>query len=239
MSPSPSPERIRKANLETLSARGFLVAPTLPLRELCTTSRQPGEVFLRQITIITLFALLTAPPNRVNQDVLNANLNGVLRPFIFPDELAMLGRELEEAEFHDFANLLQWRLEGAYAMHWALGATPSLSAFGEPLEQDEFKLLVDMAQQPAPKLIAIAERSTLRAVDELSATLDLFYCAHNAATSAVVEWLENGKKAKALYATVPAGFDAPYGRGVIQERRQALEWIAAPSITWPEVPLDT
>jgi hypothetical protein len=121
-----------------------------------------------------------------------------------------------------------WRLENMWALAWVLGFDPAPSLGGQ-MDLDVHKqMMFGFMEFPSHTPKWRLEKARPRALADVDAMEDLFYCAHNAVRSA-----QQGG------ATVPAGFDPVRDGGAIHERRHALTWALSPGVDWDETDLST
>lgn len=230
----------RAVNVRELNSRGFKVAPGLPLSDARPILRPTAEIAGRLAAMNLLFLYVGGPENRWPATCLlkYAEQNN-LRSQMTEGERATLSMPREDAAA-EFLDSNGWRTENAISLAWVLGQGDAPSVDGEMLDWPAIKKIV-LTPDPLDPDAYPRWLSGLRprAVAEVAALEDLFYCAHNAVRSAQIELMEAGGRPSERYSTVPAGLDPIAGGGVIHERRHALTWVLSPGVSWEETDLST
>jgi len=207
----------RTENLEKLRSQGFLVSPSLPIRE--GTTLRPKEEIVARLKALRSYLLWVASPDAERAEPFRRKIfeHGQKR-WLTQEELAVF--ELDQAEARTrYLNDIGWQMENMWSLAWVLGfeQEPALSG----------QLQGDLARELVFRF-ADREQYTLRPVEQVRAAEDLFYCAHNAVRSAQL-----GKE------TVPDEFHPVEEGGGIHERRHGLTWCLSPGIEWDDTDLST
>lgn len=218
----------RAKNLQTLKELGFTVSPALPTtREAATGLRSPVEIARRLcgLDAVCSWVMSTATDNPDEQieayvDDNDLDLDG--------DDVEILQTPRQQAQ-QQFGDSVGWRLENMWPLAWVLGF-PRLPTVQGMIDDGVIQPLFKFLPKMTDDVEAWALRQKVRAAADVLALEDFFYCAHNAARSAQVD-----PQAR----TVPKGFDAVIGTGVIHERRHALTWATSPDVSWDETDLST
>ena len=115
---------------------------------------------------------------------------------------------------------LRWNIESLWAAVWAGGLVDDLSPT-QRIQDTLASLLPDLRSAESPDAFLL--RFRLRSVEELHGKLDLFYRAHWYTRNCQL----TGKDA------------APFNLGIVQCRRQLLEWVTHAEAEWNYVDLST
>ena len=224
------PHEVRQANLRQLTATGFRVAGSLPVkRDRRKAVRPAREIATRLMALDAVFTWACyseedASTKRVKAYIARNDLPALMTK----EERTIIGfrRGRAHAEHGDTAG---WRVESMWPLAWVLGYRKRPKLEGGFISRDIERALV---MQFLPGLDATVEdllgKSKLRPYDDVLPVEDLFYCAHNATRSAQL-----GAR------TVPKGFNLKIGAGVIHERRHALTWCLSPGVAWEDTDLST
>jgi hypothetical protein len=207
------PEAARVASRELAASYGLEILETLPLidAEELDQLRSAIEVFERCLALDAVLEIVHGG----EQDEILADLKkGDLMKHLSERERAYVERRAAGDDDEHERIQITWRVEGLYAMAWALGGVDDLPVTGIVQEGG------DLAEK-------LSDSPELRSPRELGAKLDAFYCLH----WAVVERDVSGE---------PADWPEELDPGAIMERRWGLEWIAQSDVDdWEDVALDT
>ena len=129
------------------------------------------------------------------------------------------GRDAPPAELEQAAIDVTWRQEALWALLWALGFVDQLVPEEDCGDSSAYERLAPDLD-PRQTVPGVA----LRDADELAAEIDLHYCLH---------WHQREHEHFGR-----GGSDARMKRGVIVERREALEWLIQ-DVPWDEVDTST
>lgn len=232
---------IRDKNLKMLSAMGFRVSPSLPVRgqDEPIVLRPTSEIAGRLAAMNAVFTYVAAPESAVPTEQVKAHIKAAdLLRHMTEKERAMVNLPRAEAAAKH-GDSVGWRTENSLALAWVLGREAAPAPDGTMLGGDELRALVtEWPPIDGPGYTAWAGSLRPRAVSEVAAMEDLFYCAHNAARSAQVEMM-NARGKPVRYSTVPKGFDPVANGGVIHERRHSLTWVLSPGVAWEDTDLST
>lgn len=218
----------REAILKALSAQGFHVSPSLPLKK--TFELRPIAEIARRlwaIKAIVLWVCLDEKDLSSEKVNLYVATNGLERFFS--------GKELEiykapRAGAHEHVPFIGWSMEGAWSLAWMLGYEPAPDPAGFMIEDERIKtIFYEFIPPLATPFTEWLSGKTLLKFEDIVFMEDLFYCIHNAARSAVI-----GRKD-----TVPETFHPLENGGVIQERRKALTWALSNGVKWDETDVST
>jgi hypothetical protein len=221
---------VRAANVRQLTAAGFRVSGSLPVkRDRPKAVRPAREIATRLMAIDAAFTWAydpeeDAPSERVRSYVARNDLAAQMTK----EERAIirLTRPRAIAKHGDTAG---WMLENMWPLAWVLGYRKRPKLEGTFISRDIQRAIV---MQFLPRLDGTVDdllgKSKLRSYDDVYVVEDFFYCAHNAARAAQL-----GAR------TVPKGFKPAVGGAIIQERRHALTWCLSPGIAWEDTDLST
>ncbi len=222
---------IRKSNLAQLNAAGFVVAGNLPIgpHSEADALRPANELAERLWASAAVYLYVAesekkAPKSTIRECVVRHDL---LRSMEERDRKRLHGwRWLSYLKHVDKVG---WLLENMLALSWILGFDANFNVDGvmvggDRLDRMLFEFIGDLGQD----LPAWTASRVPRSEREVIVKEDLFYCAHNATTSAQL-----GRP------TVPQGFGPIAGGNVIQERRHALTWAISPGVRWKDTDLNT
>jgi hypothetical protein len=222
--------QVRLANVRQLTAAGFRVAGSLPIkRDRVKAVRPAREIASRLMALDAAFTWAC----QSEEDASSKDLKG----YIARNELAAhmtkedrsivkLTRTRAHAKHADVAG---WRLENMWPLAWVLGYKKRPKLEGTVLSQDiERAIIMEFLPGIGATVDDLLGKSKLRSYEDVQPVEDLFYCAHNAARSAKL----GGR-------TVPKGFDPTVGGEVVRERRHALTWCLSPGVAWEDTDLDT
>jgi hypothetical protein len=203
--------QMRRRSMEIAEALGYRTLEHLPLREEVTFQRTVAEVTDRYLALLLVvdvsYGLDRAPASAwLDRESLWESLTDREKKFVVESE----------GEPHR----VQWLIEAAWALAWALGLVKTLD-FTEYCSRDFYKLWPDF--KAGESSASIRKQCRLRSQDELLKVCDLAYCLH----WSIVEERINGR-------------DDP-GKmpgELVTQRRRAIEWIMDEEI-WDEVFMDT
>lgn len=123
-----------------------------------------------------------------------------------------------------------WSFEGAWSLAWLLGFEHEPQIEGDMIDDQTVQaVLFAFAPGLDDDLLGWLAELRLVSLEEAALVEDIFYCAHNAARSAILGHAD----------CVPEGFPAEVGCGVIQERRHALTWAMSPGVAWDDTDVST
>lgn len=223
-------QAIRASNLAWLSARGFKVAPSLPVgRDAIEELRPVDEIARRLMALDVVFTWVSAPEAAAATAKIQAAVQrNDLERAMSPGEQAIYRQERSAAhEAH--VDAIGWRLENMWALAWVLGFDPEPTLDGTMIEQDIIRSIIfELLPKLGEPVDVLIERASVRSLEDVVQLEDRFYCCHNAVRSAQL----GGK-------TVPAGFHPIASGGVIHERRHALTWCLSPGTSWEDTDLST
>jgi hypothetical protein len=210
------PLKVKAASESAICAAGGEILETLPhigLEEL--DQRSNLSVARRALVLHVLVNMSFGAPPRVGHEWLSCYglLDAVSR-----QELSLLQGSAAMDEQH--RNQLRWHIESLWAATWAGGLADDLSPT-QPVQNSLASLFPSLRTAESPD--SFLSRFHLRSLSELHEKLDLFYRAH---------WY-----ARNCHLT---GKDAgPFNLGVVQFRRQLLEWATHANVDWDHVDLST
>ncbi|MFA6046333.1 MAG: DUF4272 domain-containing protein [Phycisphaerales bacterium] len=233
---------IRAMSERKLTRAGFRFAKWLPLPSIEEAHARPAtQIALRLAALCQLCLLVAAPEDKIpSQRLIDVYAQAKLEEGLTPAERAiwLLPREEAHAAHVD---KIGWRLENMLALAWALGHVEECGFDGAMLQGDAIeRLMLKIVPTEAKDVVTWIAGAKTRAIHDLVAMEDVFYCAHNAARNASL-----GTKRSILGIfrkhdrPVPDGFDPRIHGGVIQERRHALTWILSPATAWDDTDLST
>lgn len=220
----------RAKNLQTLKELGFTVSPGLPTQRDAVTGLRPAEEIMRRLCGLDAVCSWVMSTQEDNPDEL-------IVAYIDDNDLDLDGDDVEILQTpraraqQQFIDSIGWRLENMWPLAWVLGF-PRLPTVQGMIDDGVIQPLFRFLPKMTDDLDAWTARQKVRAAADVVDLEDFFYCAHNAARSAQL-----APKGKAT--TVPRGFDAVVGAGVIHERRHALTWAVSPDVRWEETDLST
>lgn len=232
--PDPAGEAVRKASVARLSKAGFTVASTLPTtahrRGLPGKLRPVEEIASRALALKALFMWVSAPEEYISsRELIGFIERNKLRKSLTAEEAAILELSRIDAQ-QQHGNGIGWKLENLWALCWALGfKTEPDPTMGQLPNEVTDAFLLDFLPNPDSDLQDLVKKAKARSADEIIALEDLFYCSHNAVTSAQTGATE----------CVPEGFHPLRDGGAIHERRHSLTWILSPKTEWDDTDLST
>jgi hypothetical protein len=225
-----SDREIREANVRKLTAEGFRIAGSLPVKRDGKRALRPArEIATRLMALDAVFTWACYS----EADASTARLKG----YISRNDLAALmtkedrsivalSRARAEAKHGETAG---WRLENMWPLAWVLGYRKRPKLEGTFLSRDIQRAIV---MQFLPGLDATVDdllrKAKVHSYDDVRDAEDFFYCLHNATRSAQL-----GAR------TVPKGWKPAVGGRVVQERRHALTWCLSPGVAWDAIDLST
>jgi hypothetical protein len=218
---------LRERHVRLLARRGFRPAPGLPLKR--TARLRPiGEIAARTLALDAVCAWVMEDPTETpNARIREYAERNRATKWMTATERAIF--KLPKARARAHVDTIGWRLENQWALAWVLGFSPAPAVDGKEIPEKVFRALVlrfmPGLSATVEDLMAKAKPRAEKSVVELE---DLFYLAHNAATSARLGG-----------STVPRGFDPVAGGGVIHERRHSLTWCLSPGVDWDDADLST
>ena len=219
----------REANLAVLADLGFTVASSLP------TARSEGppelrpleEIVARLCALGALFAWAAESDlGWRSRDIRAFVRNNGLLSWLTPSEQRIFGLPRWFAR-RRHSQTIGWRLENMWSLAWVLGFAPAPDLVGL-IDRDIQGSLLRFLPAPSASLAAYLALRQPRAVHEVDALEDLFYCAHNAVRSAQLG-----------HQTVPPDFHPILHGGAVHERRHALTWSLSPDTDWEDTDLST
>jgi len=210
------PDVLRRQSLRRARSLGFRCPGHLPLSSVGDARlRSLDEVVERAGALHAVIAVAFGFPPERALEWLAENGSSVC---VAADERELLS--LPRAAGSSLARRLELRIEGLWALCWALGHIEELD-FGSYCGDNLADIMPDL--KLAQSLNGFRRRSALRPPSEIVAMEDLAYC---------LDWAVTDARLKGLP-------EPGHVRGyVIHERRHALSWILW-SGGWEETPIDT
>lgn len=210
------PQRVKESSEAQISAVGGEFLPSLPCiapEEL--KLRTSVEVAQRTLVLAVLVNLSFGMPLRAGHEWLTSH--GLLEA-ASANERAVLREDtpLDRASL----DRLRWSIEPLWAAAWTGGLVSDLSPT-QPIADSLASLLPDLRTQESPA--DFLRRYTVRSLDDIYVKLDLFYRAH---------WYVRDCQ-------LTGRNSAPFNFGIVQLRRQLLEWVAHRDSEWDDVDLGT
>ncbi len=220
---------LRNQSLAYLDYMGFQCARWLPQPDMSRQLRPINEIAGRLAALAGVFAWASAPPDAMPNDLIAKYFKQSSLGKYLTKEEAQIVSTSRRVAMEQHQERIGWRLENMWPLAWVLGFDTEPDVDGAQIpEEISMEIIFQFLDRLTINLDSLIQKSRVRALFEVIAKEDLFYCAHNAVRSAQL-----GES------TVPSGFDPVGNGGVIHERRHALTWCLSPGVPWQDTDLST
>lgn len=212
----PSAEQIRSRSLAELAHHNLPAPPPHlpPARDAGDGPRRCAQDVVDRVR--ALHGVLAAAYGRPPDAILETLTERGLLPWVSEQERALL----EAPDDERLRVRISWRTECLQTLGWAVGVYDELPLDGlTETAPEDFAPIAPEADAGTPVEVA------LRHERELTARLDVFYCAH---------WAVRDHDLTGL----PADFPEAIVDGAVWERRHALEWLLSDT-AWDDIALST
>ena len=228
----PARVALREEVYRKLAERGFRCARFLPLyrgEEGNEQLRPVDQIAGRLLALHALFLWVSAPEEMASSERIQSFVDRNSLYDHLTEEEAEILRMARSDAIEEHTDTIGWRLENMWALSWILGFEPAPPFYLGQIPQETIEqMLFEFLPNLDASLSEFAEGVVARPVETVALQEDLFYCAHNAVTSAQL-----GED------TVPQEFHPVRDGGAIHERRHALTWALSPDTDWDETDLST
>ena len=209
-------QRVKADSERTIRALGGEVLETLPVIGSDELVLRPGaDVAARALVLNLLVQMSFGAPAEVAREWLVSNR---LLGAVAPSEAAWFeGKGPVDAATRQ---RLRWCIEPLWAAAWAGSLVDELGPT-QPVPNTLAALLPGLRDMESPK--AFLQRFRLRSLEALYPTLDLFYRAN---------WFTRN-------CGLTGRDPAPFNPGIVQARRELLEWTTHAGVGWDDVEMST
>jgi hypothetical protein len=205
-------EQVRAQSLAVASSLGYPVNINLPALDISDSVPTLAEAKER---LLVLYAVVSFSYGLGREDAINWLKQEGLFDDLAPSELVFLTGQTTRAQ----KNSMQWRVEGIWALAWAVSIHETLD-FSDSCSDSFIAMLPDLKRGESSRSLS---NLRMRNFEDIVAKCDLAYCLHWGAREAELS-------GNPIPRAVPIN--------VILERRRALEWLVSDQ-DWDEVNLDT
>jgi hypothetical protein len=219
---------LRAQHVAALAAKGFVVAPSLPLERNLATTIDYTRVASRMLAAKIAFLYVAAPADMVSRERIDTSiLVNKLDPFFTAKERTILAQDRAAARTQHL-DAIGWSLENLVAFAWIYGSALLTSVGLTMCAGAPLKTLLTLDTPPVTGELGHWLRPRIRRTyEQIAGQEDFFYCWHNAVRSIAFSGAQN-----------PTPLDPKLLVGLIQERRHALTY-ALSTGTWEETDLST